>query len=121
MLNYKFEYLEPFYNFLSGSNAIKPEELISRISKGVKLDFLVIAGFFIKADDSRADLLIIGGHIKENIINSVIKDLEAEVGREINYAVFTTTEFKYRLGVFDKFIKDVLDYPHVKLVNKLGI
>ena len=121
IINYKFEHLEQVYNFLSGSNVLKPEDIVAKISKAVKLDLLIIAGFFIKEDDSRVDMLVVGEHIKEAVLANIIKDLEANIGREITYAVFTTTEFKYRMSVFDKLVRDILDYKHEKLVNKINL
>jgi hypothetical protein len=99
----------------------KHEDLIEKIGRGAKLQLLIISGLFIKETDSRVDMLIVGDNIKENIIESTIKDIESEIGREIKYVVLETQEFKYRLSVFDKLTRDVLDYPHEKIVNKLGV
>jgi hypothetical protein len=33
-------------------------------------------------------------------------------GAELTYAVFDTKEFLYRLNMYDKLIRDILDYPH---------
>lgn len=120
-LNYKFEYLELIYKFLSDSNLFNETDLIRDISKAVKLDLLLTSGVFIKENDSRVDLLIVGEKINQSILDGVIKDIEAKVGKELNYAVFTTQDFKYRISVFDRLIRDILDYPHRKLVNKLLI
>lgn len=121
MLNYKFASLEQLYGLFSGSHAFKKEDIVSRIGKIMKLDFLVISGFFLQDADSRVDMLIVGENIKEKVLEETIKEIESRIGREIMYAVFTTEEFKYRLSVFDKLIRDILDYPHQILVNKLGI
>ena len=51
----------------------------------------------------------------------LLKEIEAEVGKELSYAVFASDDFIYRLNICDKFIRDVLDYPHQKILNKLGI
>ena len=47
--------------------------------------------------------------------------LEAELGREIRYAFFTTPDFRYRLGVYDRLLRDVFDYPHRVLLDKIGL
>jgi len=120
-LNYKFEYLEPLYKFLSDSNLFKQEDMVKEISKAIKIDLLIISGIFIKQADSRVDLLIVGEKLNQNLLDKTIKDIEAKLGRELNYAVFTTTDFRYRLSVFDRLLRDILDYPHQKLVNKLLI
>ena len=121
ILNYKFPHLELLFNFLSDSNALRPEDLIAKISKGIKIDLLLVAGVFLKNAESRVDLLIVGEHGKEEIIAEIVKDIESSLGREIMYVVFSTSEFKYRMSVFDRLLRDILDYPHEKLVNKLSI
>ncbi len=44
-----------------------------------------------------------------------------QIGKELNYSVLPTKEFLYRLRMRDKFIRDILDYPHEKILNKLDI
>ncbi len=121
MLNYQFAYLEPLYNFLTEVNVYNHDELVTKLSKGAKISLLIISGIFIKNTDSRVDLLIVGDNLKENVLEATIKNIESEIGREIKYAIFTTTDFKYRQSVFDRLIRDILDYPHQKLVNRLGL
>ena len=72
-------------------------------------------------DNSRVDLLIVGDKIRKNVLTTALKELEAEVGKELSYAVFETDDFMYRVNMYDKFIRDILDYPHQKLLNKLGV
>jgi hypothetical protein len=43
------------------------------------------------------------------------------MGKEIRYSAFETGEFQYRLGMYDKLIRDVLDYPHETVLDKLGV
>jgi hypothetical protein len=32
-----------------------------------------------------------------------------------------TEDFRYRLNAHDRFVRDLFDYPHERLINKLGI
>ena len=48
-----------------------------------------------------------------------MKNLEAEAGTEIDYAVFDNEEFQYRQKMFDRFLRDILEKPHKKLINKI--
>jgi hypothetical protein len=43
--------------------------------------------------------------------------MEAEIGGELSYAVFETKEFLYRLNMYDKLVRDILDYPHEVVVQ----
>ena len=86
-----------------------------------KVKLLIVAGFLVQDDASRVDLLVVGDSLKRAPIDKAIAAIEADAGREITYAVLTTQEFNYRLEMSDKFIRDVLDFPHEKIVNKLGV
>jgi hypothetical protein len=47
--------------------------------------------------------------------------MEAERGKELVYAYLETQDFQYRLGMYDKLIRDILDYPHQVLLDKISI
>ena len=51
----------------------------------------------------------------------MIEGLEAEIGKELRYAAFETGEFNYRLGMYDKLVRDILDYPHTVVLDRLGL
>ena len=50
--------------------------------------------------------------MKKSKIEEEVHKLEAEIGTELVYAVFDTKEFVYRLNMYDKLIRDILDFPH---------
>lgn len=120
-LDNRFPYLDAIESFLSNINPFKHKDIIDKISRTGKIQLLVISGIFIKYEEARVDLLVVGDNIKMNMLNNVIKTIESEIGKEIRYAVFETHEFTYRNSIFDKLIRDILDYPHEKIINKLGL
>lgn len=120
-LDAKFPYLEALEAFLSNINPFKHKDIIEKISRAGKIQLLIISGIFIKEPDSRVDLLVVGDNIKQGMLEGIIKTIESEIGKEIRYAVFETSEFNYRYSMFDKLIRDILDYPHEKIINKLGL
>lgn len=97
------------------------QEFLKKLSKIGQVKLIILAGIFIQQENSRVDIMIVGDKIRKNILERVLKEIEAEVGKELSYAVFATDDFVYRLDICDKFIRDVLDYPHQKILNKLGI
>lgn len=121
MINPQFSYLTSLQNFLINVEPLKSQEIIRRISKLGTIKLIVTAGVFIQEPESRADLLVVGDNIKKKNLEHTIKVLESEIGKELRYAYFTTQDFQYRLSMFDKLIRDILDYPHRKIVNKLGL
>ena len=62
--------------------------------------------------------LLAADGLNEGRLERAIRTLEPEFGREIRYAAFSTTEFRYRLTVQDRLIRDTLDYPHLVLLDK---
>jgi len=83
-----------------------------------QIKLIAIAGLFIQDPDSRLDLLVVGDKINSRSLENTLRNMEAEIGRELNYAFFETDDFEYRLSMYDKLIRDVLDYPHEMVVNK---
>ena len=72
----------------------------------------MVSGVFIKNKDTRVDLLIVGDKIKKSKVEEEVRKLEAEIGTELVYVVFDTKEFIYRLDMYDKLVRDILDFPH---------
>lgn len=120
-LNEEFYYLVPLQNFLIKTSLLQDREIIKKISRVGRIKLLIISGVFIQEWESRVDLLIVGDGLRKGAIDSTIKTIEAEVGKELSYAAFETTDFNYRLGMYDKLIRDILDYPHRKIINKIGL
>jgi len=120
-LDPKFPYTEVIKSFLSSINPFKEKDIIDKISRAGKIQLLIVAGIFIKDPDSRADLLVVGDNLKQGQLDNIIKTIESEIGKEIRYAVFETAEFNYRFSMFDKLVRDILDYPHEKIINKLNL
>jgi len=120
-LDPKFPYTEIIKSFLSSINPFKHKDIVNKISRAGKIQLLIISGIFIKDPDSRADLLVVGDNLKLGQLDNIIRTIESEIGKEIRYAVFETSEFNYRHSMFDKLIRDILDYPHEKIINKLNL
>lgn len=121
ILNYDFEFLQPLQQFLVALNYLSPKDIARKLAKAGNMKLVIAAGIFIQNSESRVDLLIVGDHLKKSSLDTAIKMIEAEMGKEIRYAVFETAAFQYRLGLYDKLIRDILDFPHEKVINKIGL
>jgi len=120
-LDPNFEYLLPLQNLLINTRPLRKEEILRRLHNVGKLKMVIVSGVFIQNLDSRVDLLIVGDNLKRGSIDRIVKTMEAEIGKELIFASFETADFHYRLGMYDKLIRDILDYPHQKLLDKLNI
>jgi len=121
ILNKDFHYLSALQNLLIKIPPFTARD-IERRFKGVgSIKLLIISGVFIQEWDTVADILIVGDNLNTSLVDRTVASLESEIGRELTYVVFDTGEFEYRMNVYDKLIRDILDYPHQKIVNRLGI
>jgi hypothetical protein len=110
--NSLFKYTEEFEDLLVRSDTLSRQKLLNNFKNIGRIKLFVVSGVFIKNDDSRVDLLIVGDQLKKGKIENGIRRLEAEIGVELVYATFTTKEFLYRLSMYDKLVRDILDFPH---------
>lgn len=120
-LNTLFPFVHALRNLVINAAPADKEAMIKEINTIGRIKLVVFSGIFTNRENSRVDLLLVGDSIKETKLDKVLKNIEAEIGKEIVYAVFKTDDFMYRLGMYDRFIRDILEYPHEKAVNKLNI
>ncbi|MFA5933775.1 MAG: hypothetical protein WC795_00940 [Candidatus Paceibacterota bacterium] len=116
-LNHSFPYLTALQALLIDAEFLKKEDLADRFKSVGKIKLLVAAGIFIQDPDSRVDLLIVGDNIKRSHVEQAVKGIEAEIGKEISYAMFETQDFIYRLNMYDKLVRDIFDFPHEKIID----
>ena len=120
-LNYDYPYVEALNSFLIDASPITEKEIIKKISRAGSMKLILISGVFLHDKEARVDLLVVGDHLKKGILVQAISSIEAVLGREIRYSSFETADFKYRLGLYDKLVRDILDFKHKKILNKLAI
>lgn len=121
ILNSRFIYLEQFKNLLMSCQESERAAIAKRFTRAGRVKLLAISGVFLQSEGSRVDILLVGDHLRQAVITQALKAIEANMGKELRYAVLETKDFLYRLSVYDKFIRDILDYPHEKLVDKFGL
>jgi len=121
ILDEKFPYLDPLKNLLTVASLHADESLAKRFTNAGRIKLFIASGIFIQNWDSRVDLLIVGEELNLDKIETVIKNIESEIGKEISYSAFEMQDFEYRLGIHDRLVRDILDYPHVTLLDRLGI
>lgn len=84
---------------------------------GVK--FALIYGSFAQGEevkDSDIDLLIIGDVDEEELIK-IIKKLEEELSREINYILWNRKEFRKRIKEKHHLLMDVIEKPFIMIIG----
>lgn len=120
-LNDKSPLARSLQTFLFETAPIDGKNLLSHLKGVGKIQVLIAAGVFMNEFDRRIDVLIAVEKLQASKIESSIRALEAELGVEIKYAAFATADLMYRLGMYDKLTRDVFDYPHELLIDKVGV
>jgi hypothetical protein len=119
--NPKFVHYEALKMFLRTASGVNDDKIGQTLKKAGALRLVALSGLFTDAPESKVDLLVVGDKLDERALAAIIHNLEAELGRELRYACFTTEDFRYRIGVYDRLVRDVLDYPHRLVVDRIGM
>lgn len=120
-LNKNFELLNPLHNLLLDSELIREKDIVKQIRSAGNIKLLILSGLFAKDPDRELDILIVGDKLNKAAAERALATLEAEIGRELRYAIFTQEEFEYRTDMYDKLIRDVFDYRNIKLIDKIQV
>jgi len=120
-LDPNFDFFSELRNLVLKSAIASKNELVERAKKTGNIKLLVLTGVFTGDETARADLLIVGDKINQRRLSNFIKDLESEVGKEINCAVMTSKEFDYRYDMYDRFVRDLLEGKCDILLKRLEL
>lgn len=121
VLNASFIYLTQLRNLLISSILITRKDILKRLARGGNLKLVVLSGIFIQEWDSRVDILVVGEKLKKGLLGRIIRSLESEIGRELRYSMLEVPEFQYRLSIGDKLVRDIFDFPHQIILDKIGL
>lgn len=116
--NAKFKHAQSLAAFIRDVSEDRFDDVDRALRHAGRFSAIVLSGVFLGDLQRPADLIIVGDAVNEQRLEKAVRSFEPKYGREIRYAVFSTPEFRYRLTIHDKLIRDTLDYPHRILLNK---
>lgn len=120
-LNKDFQELQALQTFLFDTAPIDGKNLLTHLRKAGSLDFVAIAGVFMRNFEQRLDILIAMKKFSQSAVEKAIRSIEAEVGMEVRFAAMSSEDLMYRVGMYDKLTRDFFDYEHQTLVDKIGV
>ena len=127
MLNPNFEFFAELRSLILKSSPAERDSMMKKVSNLGRVRLALISGIFLNDPnttsqyDSPADLFIVGDDINRQKLRNFLASLEAEVGTEIKFTLMDKEEFDYRYGMFDRFVRVLLEGPHEKIINKIGL
>ena len=118
-LNPLFPHNQALKDLLFDFELLDKRELANRFKPIGRIKLFIVSGVFIGVEKSRIDILIVGEALKRPKAEKIFESLSAELGRDVIYSVMDVDEYKYRLKMYDKFVRDILDTPYERVIDKL--
>jgi DNA-binding Lrp family transcriptional regulator len=118
--NKDYDFAASLANLLLDFRFVDRQEMLSDFRKFGKISLFCLGGVFFRDEEGTLDLLIVGDALDKDKIDNYMKKLDADFGTELRYAVFESEEFKYRVNMFDRLLKDFWKRPHEKVLEKIS-
>ena len=96
------------------------KDFIVKLQSAGRVKLLVLTGLFVNNQNSLIDLLIVG-KLNKMKLAKLIRELENELGKEINYTLFNSREFKYRRDITDIFLYGILEGKKMVVIDEIGL
>jgi len=96
------------------------KDFVRKLQTMGKVKLLVLTGIFVNNPNTLIDILLVGKINKVKLMK-LIKELEIELGKEINFTVFEPHEFKYRRDITDIFLYGILDGRKMVVIDEVGL
>ncbi len=103
----------------SKSGVLLEKEFVRNLSKAGKVHYLALMGSFVGDADAVTDVFIVGNLSKEKVATS-IRGFERVLGKEVNYTILTTSEFRCRKDLTDRFLYSILESRKIVVADELG-
>jgi DNA-binding transcriptional ArsR family regulator len=117
-LNKRYPYYQEFLQMIVKSTGLG-KKIRQRRRKLGTLEFVMFSGKYVSGmtpGKDEVDMLFIGEVVLSEL-KELIKNEEERLGREINYAVFSSEEFDFRKTRRDPFILDILYGSRVMVIG----
>lgn len=96
------------------------KDFVRKLRSIGRVKLLVLTGIFVNNPNTLIDILVVGKINKPKLIK-LIRELEIELGKEINFTIFDPREFKYRRDITDIFLYGILDGRKLVVIDEVGI
>ncbi len=116
-VNSNFVLYEEIKSLIVKSQILYEKDFVEKIKKICKPKLLILTGIFVNNLKSPTDILLVGRINKPKFLH-IIKELEGEMGRELNYTLFDYKEYKYRRDITDVFLYNILEGKKIVIIDE---
>lgn len=121
VLNAQFRLIEQLRDLVAQASPIAETSVVENLQKLGKVRLALFSGIFVSKENIPIDLFVVADDVVEEKFKAFVGELEADVGRALNYTLMDTNEFTYRFNIYDRFVRNIFKYPHKKLVDSLNV
>ncbi len=118
-LDQQFHFYPELKSLISKSTASPESKSLARLKSLGDVKLALVSGIFLNYPKSKVDMVLVVNNVNRSRLKNLMNSLEAEIGREVSFALMNSEEFKYRLDMLDRFLLDFLEGPHTELVDKI--
>lgn len=119
ILNRSFPFYPELRSLIIKSNIYPQCKSLGKVKNIGEVKLAVASGIFLNYPRSKADMVLVANNVSRGKLKNLMKNMEAEIGKEISYVLMNNDEFKYRLNMMDRFLLDFLEGPHNEIINKI--
>jgi len=118
--NKAFVLFEEIKALIMKSQVLYEKDFIKKLNKIGNPKLFILTGIFVNKPNAPIDMLIVG-QVNKIKLAKVVKELEKEMGKEINFTLMDVKEFKYRKDITDIFLYSILEGDKVIVTDELGV
>ena len=110
-----------FYNEIKAlvvkAQILYEKDFTNKLKKIGNIKIMILTGLFINQLEASIDLFLVGNFDKMKLAK-LVKELEGDLVKEINYSVMTENEFHYRREIADIFLYKILDNNKIVVIDQ---
>lgn len=117
-VNKKFILYKEIKELFIKAQILSGRSFIKKLYKICQPKYLALSGVFLN-QNSPTDILLVGT-VNRSKLKPIIKDLENDLGVEVNYTILTAKEFKYRQEITDVFLYEIMQGKKIVLNDEFS-
>ncbi|MFB6226638.1 MAG: hypothetical protein ABEJ02_04770 [Candidatus Paceibacteria bacterium] len=120
-INTKSPVYEELKDLILKEQVLDEQELVKEVvEKAGEIKFLVVTGKLTSSEDTPTDMLIVGD-VNQEVVSEKADGYKEKFDSEIKYTIMGEEEFLERHHIMDKFLYNIFEADHVKVVNELDV
>ena len=96
---------------------ITEDEYVQIMNNITGLRLVLFSGVLVRGSNNSIDILFVGT-ITPAKVKTLVKTIEKNEGREINYSILSYEDFYYRLSIRDRFTTEIVNGKHNVIIDK---